>query len=216
MQHLFVFALVLCGGVLIAVDAHGRFMKPPNRSSIWRVPEFAGQNPPPNYSDNELYCGGLHQANDPGSNCGVCGDPSSSPSPRANEIGGTFYKGIITGDYSAGQIIDIEVELTVSHLGAMEFRLCTNPQTENQACFNQNVLRIAGGGPGSGTTKLPAGPTGLMRSKLQLPSGVRCNHCIIQWNYRAGNNWGDCGNGTSATGCGPQETFRGCSDIRIR
>ncbi|OXA39041.1 hypothetical protein Fcan01_26167 [Folsomia candida] len=111
MQHLFVFALVLSGGVLIAVDAHGRFMK---------------------------------------------------------------------------------------------------------ACFNQNVLRIAGGGPGSGTTKLPAGPTGLMRSKLQLPSGVRCNHCIIQWNYRAGNNWGDCGNGTSATGCGPQETFRGCSDIRIR
>lgn len=65
----------------------------------------------------------------------------------------------------------------------MEFRLCTNPQTENQACFNQNVLRIADG-PGAGGTKLPAASTGLMRSRLQLPSGVRCDHCIIQWNYR--------------------------------
>jgi hypothetical protein len=30
-----------------------------------------------------------------------------------------------------------------------------------------------------------------------------------------GNNWGDCDDGTSAMGCGPQETFRSCSDIVI-
>jgi hypothetical protein len=30
-----------------------------------------------------------------------------------------------------------------------------------------------------------------------------------------GNNWGTCSNGTSGLGCGPQETFRSCADIRI-
>lgn len=82
--------------------------------------------------------------------------------------------------------------------------------------------------------------TGTYKTKLKLPQGLRCNHCIVQWNYRAGfvkfynmyqtyvflnnyligsvvgNNWGYCDNGTSGLGCGPQETFRGCADITIQ
>lgn len=34
----------------------------------------------------------------------VCGDPQSDPVPRANEVGGTWYRGIITGQYRAGQV----------------------------------------------------------------------------------------------------------------
>lgn len=34
-------------------------MEPPNRSSLWRFPEFAKENPPINYDDNRLYCGGF-------------------------------------------------------------------------------------------------------------------------------------------------------------
>ena len=30
-----------------------------------------------------------------------------------------------------------------------------------------------------------------------------------------GNNWNQCGNGTGAVGCGMQETFRNCADIKI-
>ena len=30
-----------------------------------------------------------------------------------------------------------------------------------------------------------------------------------------GNTWALCGNGTGAIGCGDQETFRNCADIRI-
>lgn len=30
-----------------------------------------------------------------------------------------------------------------------------------------------------------------------------------------GNSWGICENGTGAIGCGAQENFRGCSDIRV-
>jgi hypothetical protein len=31
----------------------------------------------------------------------------------------------------------------------------------------------------------------------------------------SGNSWGVCANGTGALGCGPQETFRTCSDISL-
>ncbi len=51
-------------------DSHGRFMKPPNRSSIWRDPQFDSQNPPKNYNDNELFCGSVHQNDNPGTQCG--------------------------------------------------------------------------------------------------------------------------------------------------
>ena len=109
------------------------------------------------------------------------------------------------------QTIDVEVELTVAHLGYMEWRLCTNRNTENQNCFNQHLLRLANGGTRVNVDK----GSGIYYTKLQLPAGVRCNACVIQWNYRAGNNWGQCADGSGATGCGPQETFRGCSDVVI-
>jgi len=196
----------------VQVNSHGRLMRPPNRSSIWRVPEFASQNPPANYNDNELYCGGLHQEQIVGGNCGVCGDPYTQAQPRENEINGRWYRGIITGRYSAGQTIDIEVDLTQAHLGYMEWRLCTTPFSgETQSCFNRYLLERADGGG----SRLPVTGTGMYRTQLRLPSGVTCSHCVIQWNYRAGNRWGDCGDGSSATGCGPQETFRGCSDVSI-
>lgn len=51
--------------------------------------------------------------------------------------------------------------------------------------------------------------------KYKLPEGLECSHCVMQWRYIAGNNWGSCGNGTEAVGCGPQEEFRACADIAI-
>ncbi|ODM93286.1 Phosphoheptose isomerase [Orchesella cincta] len=52
----------------------------------------------------------------------------------------------------------------------MEWRLCTNPSQESQEC-----LQSARSPAGRRWTKLPV------------------------WNYRAGNKWGDCGDGSSAT-----------------
>ncbi|XP_047478849.1 uncharacterized protein LOC125031896 [Penaeus chinensis] len=46
--------------------------------------------------------------------------------------------------------------------------------------------------------------------QLQLPPGLTCTQCVMQWRYVAGNNYGDCGDGTGAVGCGPQEEFRAC------
>lgn len=44
---------------------------------------------------------------------------------------------------------------------------------------------------------------------------LECGNCVLQWKYISGNNWGKCKDGTSAQGCGPQEEFRGCSDVTI-
>merc|ERR1711972_369555 len=57
---------------------------------------------------------------------------------------------------------------------------------------------------------------GYWNSTVILPADMTCSQCILQWTYTAGNDWGTCENGTQAVGCGPQETFRACSDIAIR
>jgi hypothetical protein len=86
------------------LNAHGRLMNPPSRSSVWRFKEFSSYNPPPNYNDMELSCGGQHQPTNPGDLCGLCGDPISQSKPRDNEFRGFYYKGIITGKYTSGQV----------------------------------------------------------------------------------------------------------------
>ena len=80
--------------------------------------------------------------------------------------------------------------------------------------------------------------TGNFEVNLQLPPGLTCRQCILQvinaghsltrrsgnnilfhenlqWTYVTGNRWGTCSNGTQGLGCGPQETFRACSDIGV-
>ncbi|CAL8113858.1 unnamed protein product [Orchesella dallaii] len=180
---------------IIQISGHGRFMKPVSRSSIWRDSHFDNQNPPKNYNDNELFCGSVHQPTNPGDNCGICGDAYSDSVPRDNEVGGKFYKGIITGQYSPGQVIEVAAELTMSHKGFMEWRLCDNFNNNNQACFKHLLMRADGLG-----SRIPVNSTGWYTTKLILPTGLSCSHCVLQWNYRGGNQWGDCGNGTGAMG----------------
>lgn len=66
----------------------------------------------------------------------------------------------------------------------MEFRLCTNPRAgETQDCFNKNVLQRA---DGQGSKVIADHGDGWYKAKFRLPAGVTCDHCTLQWNYRAG------------------------------
>ncbi|RUS77057.1 hypothetical protein EGW08_015194 [Elysia chlorotica] len=121
--------------------AHGILWDPPGRSTMWRW----GFNVPPNYSDNQLFCGGLSRQINNGYRCGVCGDPWDGI--RENEAGGTFATGQISKEFREGQAMTVTVNLTANHLG---------------------------------------------------------------------NSWGiEPGTSQGCLGCGPQEEFYGCSDIRI-
>ncbi|KAI8441952.1 hypothetical protein MSG28_005624 [Choristoneura fumiferana] len=190
-------------------SGHGRLTEPPSRASAWRF----GFDTPHNYNDHELYCGGFtRQWKRNEGKCGVCGDAWDTPVPRAHELGGRFGKGVIVRKYAPQDAITIKVELTANHNGYFEFRVCEEPKTTTQECLDKNVLKIDGR---DGTKYYPREGNKVYEMKYRLPEGLECPHCVMQWRYIAGNNWGTCENGTGAVGCGPQEEFRACADIAI-
>ncbi|CAG9129586.1 unnamed protein product [Plutella xylostella] len=194
----------LCAPVL----GHGRVLDPPGRGTAWR----AGFPAKPDYDDDGLNCGGFyHQWSVNGGRCGVCGDAYDSPTPRAHELGGTYGQGDIVASYRPGASLRAVVDLTASHKGYWEFRLCPDPLANQQDCFDKYLLQLEHGGtkyyPTEGSTKYAV--------TYKLPEGLICEHCVLQWKYTAGNNWGVCANGTQGLGCGNQEEFRACSDVSV-
>jgi len=86
------------------------------------------------------------------------------------------------------QVIDIEVELTAAHKGHFEFRLCALSETgeETEACFDQNRLQIVDPVQSGTEYHVYDRPSGLFPIQLQLPTGLTCSQCVLQWHYRAG------------------------------
>lgn len=142
--------------------------------------------------------------------CGICGDPYDSGTPRAHELGGTYGRGIIVDEFTSGEVIDVTVILTAYHIGFWEFKICPDPTNNNQDCFEQYLVELEEGG----TQYYPKG-SGRYEMRYRLPEDLVCEHCVLQWRYTTGNNWGDCKNGTQGLGCGNQENFLACSDITI-
>ncbi|XP_017121026.1 uncharacterized protein LOC108141913 [Drosophila elegans] len=203
------FSFMTCTG-------HGRLIEPPSRASAWRF----GFQTPPDYNDHELYCGGFaRQWSKNNGKCGECGDAWDVPEPRPHEYGGQWGLGVIVRSYVPGSKMTIRVELTASHMGYFEFRLCPN-QIAKQSCFDQNVLLILDGSPSQPLpTDLdirfyPRNGSRIYEIHARLPD-FTCDQCVLQWRYVAGNNWGMCSDGNGAIGCGPQEEFRSCSDIAL-
>ncbi|XP_076181127.1 uncharacterized protein LOC143153609 isoform X1 [Ptiloglossa arizonensis] len=191
--------------------AHGRLIEPPSRASMWRY----GFDTPHDYNDHECYCGGFtRQWQRNKGKCGICGDAWDSSPPRAHETGGKYGNGVIVRKYRTGSVIPVRVELTANHHGYFEFRTCSMTYKDkevDQDCLDKHLLRAENGSiryyPGPGNK--------IFEAFYKLPDDLTCAQCVFQWRYTAGNNWGDCGNGTGAVGCGPQEEFRSCADITI-
>merc|ERR1712183_763592 len=89
---------------------HGRLMDPPSRASQWRL----GFDNPPDYDDNQGYCGGKnHENNEMGGKCGICGDPYDGPWPH-QAPGGKYANGNIVAQYSQGSMVHIKLELLLN------------------------------------------------------------------------------------------------------
>ncbi|XP_026733298.1 uncharacterized protein LOC113497784 [Trichoplusia ni] len=190
------------------VSGHGRVVEPPNRASIWRY----GYDSPANYDDDGLNCGGFYtqwSIND--GRCGVCGDAYNTPSPRPHELGGKYGKGYIVATYAPGEVITTNVYISAYHMGFWEFRICTDPYDNTQECFDQHLVELEDGE----TKYYPKDGSAYYEVKYRLPTDLVCDHCVLQWKYTAGNNWGFCEDGTQGLGCGHQENFFTCSDIAI-
>lgn len=213
-------------GVPSAVLAHGRLMEPPGRSSLYQFPGdvdiAAGWDRiVPNYNDHELFCGGFAVQVSNGYKCGVCGDNFLQPRPRNNELGGKYgSSGIIPRSYQAGDIIPLAVQITAHHLGYFEFRLCQyDGGLEDDQCFisDESLLTFTDGSTRYYiTSQFPLRPGKMgywYELEAHLPD-IECEHCVLQWRYHCGNNWGSDDEGTGM-GFGLQEEFYGCADIKI-
>ncbi|XP_014219885.1 uncharacterized protein LOC106647842 [Copidosoma floridanum] len=211
-KYLLASVCVAIGSFLVSeVSAHGRLIEPPSRASMWRY----GFDTPHDYNDHESYCGGFSrqwQRND--GKCGICGDAWDLKTPRAHEAGGTYGNGVIVRRYKTGSVIPVRIELTANHHGYFEFRTCPmtyHNQEVTQDCLDKHVLI----GENGTARYYPGEGNRIFEAYYKLPDALTCSQCVFQWRYVAGNNWGDCGNGIGAVGCGPQEEFRACADIAI-
>lgn len=201
---------VFVGLLVREAVGHGMMLDPPNRSSVWRVNPRALKD----YDDNSNFCGGSyvqHYVN--GGNCGLCGDSYTDPHPQDNENTGKYGAGLISGKYEAGSVINVTIRLTANHLGTFTYSLCKledpNAPESGEECFIPLLLA-----DGSSQYNVTANEFNII-NKIQLPEET-CERCVLRWQYVAGNNWGTCDDGSSGLGCGPQETFRSCSDIVIQ
>lgn len=187
--------------------------EPPGRGTEWRKNEWPIEEAQKDYNDMETYCGGKGvQWNQNGGKCGVCGDNWADPEPREHEDGGKFDTEIVSRTYLSGQVVELQPEVTANHYGFIEFRLCARNDRSTkltQDCF-QSLYNVKGEKQFNiGSAK------GKLKFKIQLPA-VKCEMCVIQWLYSAGNDWGDCGNGTSANGCSKTpEQFYACANVAI-
>lgn len=146
--------------------------------------------------------------------CGLCGDSFSEPIPRKHELGGKYGQGVIVKTYTNQRVIDVSAKITANHLGGFSFQICNLDKfgAESEECFAENNLDFAQGG-----NKYPIGTrTDMIPVSLLIPNDLKCEHCVMRWTYKAGNNWGVCEDGSGALGCGMQETFINCADIKIQ
>ncbi|KAK3088238.1 hypothetical protein FSP39_016498 [Pinctada imbricata] len=191
--------LVYVFGLVLVVNfresyQHGYLEKPPQRSSLWRY----GYDTPPNYTDNELYCGGIDALKLAEGKCGPCGDPYIGV--RQHEAGGKFASGIIVERLPFGAK---ELDAIVKE------------------CLDKTPLRIKEGSPEYDYFRYyPEEPWNRKdgdryKLKVQLPTKLICSQCVLQWTYITGNSWGTNKDGASCLGCGIQEEFRNCADISI-
>ncbi|XP_043471880.1 uncharacterized protein LOC122504726 [Leptopilina heterotoma] len=117
--------------------------------------------------------------------------------------------------YNSGDTIHVKVEITANHKGHFQFQLCplnNSMEMEEEECFEKYPLPLV---DGSYKYALPTDNVGFFETDIILPKGISCDHCVLRWEYIAGNNWGTCADGLGKLGCGPQETFKNCSDISI-
>ncbi|GBN69096.1 hypothetical protein AVEN_50956-1 [Araneus ventricosus] len=213
------FAVLISLACLGLVNGHGRLEEPPGRSTMWRFGFKTEQNP----DDAELFCGGITRKG----TINYKRLPSKEEKfqishklqtqcyfPFNNTDGGKYGKGVIARTYKSGQTITAITNIVANHFGWMEFKICPEEpgKTATQECLDQHPLQLA---DGSGTRYNLGSQRGPVKVQLKLPEGFKCDRCVFQWHWKCGNHWGICEDGKGRLGCGPQEYFRGCADIRI-
>ncbi|XP_045472156.1 uncharacterized protein LOC123678927 [Harmonia axyridis] len=211
LEILFLFATFF----LDEIFGHGMMLEPPNRSALWKYYPVDNHKVVPNYNMNQLFCGGFSlQWDRYKGKCGLCGDPYNAPHPQENENTGRYGKFGPVRSYGPGSVVNVKIQLTANHKGKFRYSLCvlhdpSRPES-GEECFQP--LRLADGRADYDVSVSER----VIHNAVKLPDGLRCDRCVLRWEYTAGNNWGYCPDGSGRLGCGAQESYRNCADIRIQ
>ena len=119
----------------------------------------------------------------------MCGDPYDAI-VRENEAGGKFANGIIantytTNDSSVPVVIDIQSFLK----GYFEFRICPHNNIEvtvDQMCLDRYPLRVWDFEDNQPRYRYYPKGVGLQRLRVELPRGMTCSQCVLQWKWHTG------------------------------
>ncbi|KAL3885416.1 hypothetical protein ACJMK2_025479 [Sinanodonta woodiana] len=204
-------SLLMCLTSICLVAGTGALIDPPARSVLWKY----GFEVATNYDYMRVNCGGLDKIREQNGKCGVCGDPYDGP--KDNELNGKYGSGTIGRYYPAEtQDIHVKVDLTGYLQGYFEFRICAaNKNPVTQECLNRNLLPIKEGFTNGSPMRFYPTENGVYNLTIAIPPGFTCERCVLQWRYYTGNSWGVNPDGRQCIGCGLQEQFQNCADIRI-
>ena len=196
--------------MIALVLGHGMMLDPASRNSAWRF----FPNRPKQWTDNELNCGGFSvQWNQNKGKCGVCGDAYHDRNPKYVYPGKFARDVFVTKTYKEGETIQVTIKITSNHQGYFRFsvgKVMRRPITQQQ------LTHVLLQPDGSNTWQLHSSANGNIQIRLVLPRGLTCDHCVLQWWWTVGNNWGCDDNRNCGVGKGKkQETFVNCADIKI-
>ena len=102
-------------------------------------------------------------------------------------------------------MVDAEVKLTATHKGYFQFRVgdFTNKtiEGEDSGKLKGYLLKVLNGNLDDKTKFKVPKIEGTYKIKLQLPSNLICERCVMQWWYTSDNGTG--------------ENYVNCADIQI-
>ena len=112
--------------------------------------------------------------------------------PRANEPGGKYANGIIANTYTTNDTSILVVIDIQSYLGGyFEFRICphNNPHVSvQQDCLNRHQLRVWDVFNKEPKYRYYPQGIGLQRLRVEIPQGMTCTQCVLQWKWHTGSN----------------------------
>ncbi|ESO98059.1 hypothetical protein LOTGIDRAFT_226726 [Lottia gigantea] len=211
-RRILILFMIYLFGFINGVNGNAKLIDPPNRSSMWRY----GFDVPVNKQDGYLNCGGIVVStlqNNQG-RCGICGDNFSAQ--KENEYGGKYGTGFIGKNYTQGETVPFTVQFVLGRPGNFQFRICkleSKMQEATQECLNRTTLATA-----DGATKLKIASSPRNKNvtfDIVLPTDLNCERCVLQWTYTTSVVYGCDKQNNCCFGCGIQERYVNCADIRI-
>ncbi|XP_033764181.1 uncharacterized protein LOC117345256 [Pecten maximus] len=190
---------------------------PPGRSAMWAYlgnAAYASKLTPNFDYTTNLNCGGnIVTPTTYETSCGPCGDaidPGNPTAVRSNEApGGEFAIGEVVWYYHEGATINVTLDVRAPLAGGFyQFALCKTDDSTivTHDCFSHKLTWA-----NTGQMTIPA-PTysGYATYTLQLPVGLTCDNCVLQWKWIDGAY--SC-QMLDMLVCGP--TVTNCADIAI-